>query len=268
LTASNYPQIPLTSQIVSSKWANRHEQSFLSPDFIKLKAEIDGAGGNVQPIKVRPLADQPGKYEIVFGHRRHQACLDLGLPVLAMIENLSEQELFSQMDRENRSRADLRPYEQGVMYAKALDGGLFPSMRKMADALGVSQPTVSTAIALARIPNEILSAFQSPLDLQFRWSKPLTDAIETNPELVIDRAQVINGLSPRPSAPDVFKKLTDKPSITTEPVTPSKVSIKGKGDQAGQVLFNPKKKSFEITLSGVPQDRMQELEEAIRKLLS
>ena len=33
-------------------------------------------------------------YEIVFGHRRHCACMELGLPVLALVENLTEQEWF------------------------------------------------------------------------------------------------------------------------------------------------------------------------------
>ena len=58
--------------IRASRWANRNEDSFLSKDFEALKAEIESAGGNVQPIKVRPLLDVPGEYEIVFGHRRHR----------------------------------------------------------------------------------------------------------------------------------------------------------------------------------------------------
>ena len=39
-----------------SKWANRHEASFLTAEFHDLKAEIAAAGGNVQPIKVRPVS--------------------------------------------------------------------------------------------------------------------------------------------------------------------------------------------------------------------
>jgi ParB family chromosome partitioning protein len=43
------------SMIRPSKWANRHEASFLTAEFQELKAEIAAAGGNVQPIKVRPV---------------------------------------------------------------------------------------------------------------------------------------------------------------------------------------------------------------------
>jgi hypothetical protein len=38
-----------------SKWANRHDASFESADFAELKSEIESAGGNVQPVRVRPL---------------------------------------------------------------------------------------------------------------------------------------------------------------------------------------------------------------------
>ena len=108
----------------ASGWANRHEDSYRDPGFLALKADIAAAGGNVQPIKVRPRpagvpgvglsnppAGQPAAaeagaamYEIVFGHRRHRACLELGLPVSAMVEDLAEQQMFVQMERENRAR--------------------------------------------------------------------------------------------------------------------------------------------------------------------
>ena len=77
-------------------------------------------------------------YEIVFGHRRHRACLELGLLVVTLVKDLTEQELFEQMDRENRQRKDLTAYEQGEMYRHALDEGLYPSMRKLSESLGVA----------------------------------------------------------------------------------------------------------------------------------
>ena len=145
---------------------------------------------------MRPLKGHSGMYEVVFGHRRHQACLELDINVLAMIEDLDEKSLFVEMDHENRQRKDLRPYEQGVMYARALDEGLFPSMRKMAEEVGVEAGTASKAIALARLPAEVLAAFVSPLDLQFRWASDLTQAIQKNPELVLSKARVFPGETP------------------------------------------------------------------------
>ena len=60
------------SCIVDSEWANRHPDTFKTARFEKLKADIAAAGGNVQPILVRPKQGEAGRYEIVFGHRRHR----------------------------------------------------------------------------------------------------------------------------------------------------------------------------------------------------
>ena len=79
-----------------SRFANRHELSFVGAEFERLKAEIQAAGRNVQPIKVRPLEQAGGgvSYEIAFGHRRHRACYELSLPVASIVEHLSDAQLF------------------------------------------------------------------------------------------------------------------------------------------------------------------------------
>jgi len=196
-------------RISRSRWANRHELSFADAEFQQLKDELANAGGNVQPIKVRPAGrDEQGElYEVVFGHRRHQGCLELGLPVLALVENLSDQGLFVDMDRENRARKSLSPFEQGKMYQRALDEGLFPSNRKLADAVGVDLSALGKALSLAKLPHQVVAAFSSPLEIQFRWAKPLADALDADPSGVVKRAEAIAKLEPRPSGKDVFERL-------------------------------------------------------------
>ena len=102
--------------IEPSKWANRHPDAFKSAAFLRFKDEIKASGGNVQAILILPIAGREGHYEIVFGSRRHRACSELGLQVKASVvsEDFSDLELFATMDRENRERADLSPYEQGA----------------------------------------------------------------------------------------------------------------------------------------------------------
>ena len=197
--------------IQRSEYANRHESSFRNESFETLKQEIKEAGGNVQPIKVRALAN-PGvggpQFEIVFGHRRHEACAQLGLPVLAFVDNLGDQALFEEMERENRERADLSAWEQGVMYARALDRGLYPSLRQLASAIGVDPTNLSKALVLARLPESIVQAFASPLDLQFRWSTAFKVALESDAVGIEGRAASIaanrNGRTPK----EIFLALT------------------------------------------------------------
>lgn len=254
--------------IRASHWANRNEASFLSKDFEALKAEIESAGGNVQPIKVRPVAGKPGEYEIVFGHRRHRACLELGIDVLALVEELSDVDLFAQMDRENRQRADLRPYEQGVMYARALDEGLFPSLRKMAEALGVDASNASKAISLARLPQVVLAAFESPLVLQQAWASALTDALQKNPDVVLVRAKDLAELAIKPSAADVFKNLISDGVVSNHTPGTAKVRVvKGSGKKTGKIDFNPKNGSFKVILSGLEAAKIDDIEAAVKKIL-
>src|SRR5690349_15616737 len=42
-------------QIVLTRWADRHPDSFMNATFAEFRQEIANAGGNVQPIKVRPI---------------------------------------------------------------------------------------------------------------------------------------------------------------------------------------------------------------------
>ena len=177
-------------KIVASKWANRIAESFESQAFAQLKAEIADAGGNVQPIKVRAVAgqDQDEHFEIIFGHRRHRACSELGLPVLALIDSVSDVELFKQMDRENRARADLSPWEQGCMYRNALANHLFSSREQLSRELGIDAGNLSKALRLADLDPLVVAAFESPLDLQFRWAKPLSDALIKDKERVLQAA--------------------------------------------------------------------------------
>ena len=188
--------LPATA-VQPSVWANRHDASFAEQDFAELKREIKDAGGNVQPIKVRPLNGSTpitaggALYEIVFGHRRHRACLELDLPVNALIEEIDDQRLFEQMERENRGRKNLSAWEQGAMYLAALERGLYPSQRKLAEAIGVDLALVSKSVALAKLPKEVIGAFASPLDVQFRWAQPLAEAMRRDPVGTVARANEV-----------------------------------------------------------------------------
>lgn len=252
--------------IVRSKWANRHAQSFGGPEFEALRNDIESQGGNVQPIKVRPLAGEPGRYEIVFGHRRHQACADLKLPVLAMVEDVSDKTLFIEMERENRQRQDLRPFEVGAMYAKALDQGLFSSARKLAEEVGIDQSQLNKALALARLPDEVLKAFASPLELQYRWASDLVKALQQDPEQVLAAARVMALEAPRPKSADVFHRLTRHQGAPAH-VAAKTVSLTGKSGATGDLVFDDKKRRVQISLSNVGPERHDEIEKWLRQLI-
>jgi len=235
-------------QIRASRWANRHESSYSDQEFLQLKEEIRSAGGNVQPIKVRSLPESevlngstPGAhFELIYGHRRHRACLELGLPVLSLVEEMSDQELFQQMDRENRARKNLSPWEQGCMYRKALDDGLYPSLRKLAESVGVDVSLASRSVTLARLPDPVVRAFPSPNDIQYRWVKDLADALQRDKDQVLRTAQQLAAQLPSLNARHVFEQLTSR-----------------RADSAG-VLNSSTPQPIELTIDGKVMGRVAE----------
>jgi ParB family chromosome partitioning protein len=206
--------------IVPSRWANRHPDSFSTAEFARLKQDIELSGGNVQAISVRALIDQPGRYEIIFGHRRHQACKELAIPVLATIDTsaASDHELFSAMDRENRERADLSPYEQGTMYRRALDENLYPSNRRLAEALGVSHTWVANVLQVADLPASVVDCFRSALEIQHRHAKILATALELDRKGLLRRAEKLRVQERSKAAAAVVAALVGSSNEVAEPM--------------------------------------------------
>ena len=254
-------------QIKPSRFANRHELSFAGAEFEGLKAEIQAAGRNVQPIKVRQVGQggsgQDG-YEIAFGHRRHRACLELGLPVAAIVEVLTDAQLFTEMERENRERQDLSPWEQGVMYKRAIDDGLFPSLRRLATSIGAQVGNVSTAIQLASLPPEVIEAFPSPLSLQFRWGAALKTAVDKNLEDVLDQARQLAAMSPKLAPKEVLSRLTGIGSSTKREAP---VQLISKGKVVGFWDKDPKGNvSVQIKAGNLAPAKEKRLREFLEKL--
>jgi ParB family chromosome partitioning protein len=263
------------SIIQPSKWANRHEASFLTAEFQELKAEIGAAGGNVQPIKVRPVSVLNGStpsagpsFELIFGHRRHRACAELGIPVLAAIEEASDVSLFEQMERENRGRKNLSAWEQGTMYRKALDDGLYSSLRRLAEGLGVDVSLVSKSVSLARLPEAVVAAFPSPLDIQFRWAAPLTEAMQKDPDGTLSRARAIAQTRGSLGAATILSRLLGMPeppagSSASQVLTISKagkVAAKLTADAKGRALVR-----FEV--GALPESKRKALAKVIEDFL-
>ena len=280
------------AMIKSSRWANRDERSFADEEFLSLKRDIESAGGTVQPIKVRSLtglsakieggvgpsnppallSTKPFVYEIAFGHRRHRACLELGIPVLALLDDtLSDRDLFEEMERENRDRKNLTPWEQGCMYARALDEGLFPSAGKLADAISRDLGDVGKAVALARLPTEVIDAIGNPQALQFRWSKPLKDAVQADPDGVLANARSIIAKGGERDPKVVFEALVDTRGRGGGPSNPLAKKAKETTTDLGlgAKLIYSNTKSFQLELGKRKLDEAQtsRLTEGLKALL-
>ena len=263
------------SSIRPSKWANRHEASFLTAEFQELKAEIAAAGGNVQPIKVRPAAVLNGStpsagpsFELIFGHRRHRACAELGIPVLAAIEEASDVSLFEQMERENRGRKNLSAWEQGTMYRKALDDGLYSSLRRLAEGLGVDVSLVSKSVSLARLPDAVVAAFPSPLDIQFRWAAPLTEAMQKDPDGTLSRARAVAQTGGNLGAATILSRLLGMPEPPAGRSASQVLTISKAGKVAAKLAADAKGRALvRFEVGALPESKRKALAKVIEDFL-
>ena len=114
-------------------------------------------------------------------------------------------------------RANLSAWEQGVSYHKALNEGLFPSARRLAEQIGLDHSNVAKALRVAELPQEIVGAFRSPVDIQFRWAVALDKAYQQDPDAVLSAARLLAGRSPKPAAAEVFRSLTESVSAKGKP---------------------------------------------------
>ena len=192
------------------RFPNRDESAFDSESFDELKHDIVNAGGNAVPVLARLLSTPEGGFthELTYGARRHRACLETGLPLRAIVDDdKSRVTSFLETVRENQNRADLSPWEFGRQMKFALDQGLFPSIRRIAAALGRNISDISRAIQLASLPSEIVAAFQSSSQLQYRHAKPLTDAMDAAADAVIAEARSIINADKQLGPKDVVDRL-------------------------------------------------------------
>jgi ParB family chromosome partitioning protein len=252
-----------TSLIDESRWANRHKTSYFSVDFLRLKDDIEKAGGNVQAIFIRPKLDSPGRFEIIFGHRRYMACKQLGIPVLASIciETIGDAELFAAMDRENRERADLSSFEQGVMYQRALDEGLHRSARTLAEALGVSHTWVNNALSVANLPAPIVECFRNPLEITHRHAKLIKAALDSDQKLVLKRAEKIRCKQLSASAVIASLSGSQKAHLASRTVTVAGKRV-GKIEKKGDNLL------VNLSAPEIDDQKLASLQAFLEKLLS
>ena len=264
------PSKPLDPHLIRpSAWANRDEASYRSQAFMELRAELKEAGGNIQPIKVRPIpATEPQEYEIVFGHRRHRGCLEEGLQVLAIVEAIDDQALYVEMERENRNREDLSPYEQGQMYERGV--ALFGGVRKLAEQIHRDISAISKARVIAQLPEHVLNAFNSRNEIQFRWAKPLADAVEANAEKVkasaLKIAEAKQGGKGFTST-EIFELMT-RSEIHKGDAAVQEVAISVAGKKVGMCIYSKGRVRIDLERDVVAPGKVEALSKAIGKALS
>lgn len=164
---------------------NARDYSLL--DEHRLQSLIDSIlaeGGNRIPALVRRTPDAELPYELVIGTRRHWAIAWLNahhypdINLVAIVEDLDDEAAFRLADVENREREDISDIERGRNYKAACEAYYGGVQLQMAERLKISKSQLARYIALTEIPDFIVSAFASPMDLHAKYSEKLLPALK------------------------------------------------------------------------------------------
>ena len=264
--------------------SNRDERGLNVKDaaFLELKDDLAGSGQEF-PIKVRAIDGDPAhQYEVVAGHRRLKACLELdretpgGFRVLAILDaNTAElKNIALKMFRENKIREDLSPYEYGRMFRKWIDAGVFKTQGEIAAATRLSQPSVSVYMAVHELPREIHAAFGDPRLISVRWIQELAKALKADQAGVLETAQEMAKANPRPAAEAVFEALTTPATTGAKARRGSPTRTESfKLDNKVVYTFGRKDGRFSVKLGrlvdkGLQKELAEELQEFLRGWLT
>ena len=108
--------------------------------------------GVLQPIVVRSIAGEAGKYELIMGERRLRASKEAGLAKIpAVIRETADENMLRDALLENLHRSDLNPLEEASAYQQLLeDFGI--TQEELANRIGRSRPKITNSIRLLKLP--------------------------------------------------------------------------------------------------------------------
>ncbi|WP_293688437.1 ParB/RepB/Spo0J family partition protein [Thiolapillus sp.] len=154
-----------TDDIRVSATYNREPVALEDDRFEVLKHSI-ATHGQDEPVRVRYV---DGAYELIAGHRRLEACRQLGNRVVALLTDVTDERDAELLKwRENAEREDLSAYEKWRLFQSWLDTGLFASQAAIADAIGLTKARLSQIFAIADLPDTVVNALQDRRNIQVK----------------------------------------------------------------------------------------------------
>ena len=173
--------------------------------------------GLMQPIVVRGMSGQPGRYQLVMGERRWRAAKQAGLATIpAIVRETADDSMLRDALLENIHRAQLNPLEEAAAYQQLLDE-FEVTHDELAARIGRSRPLITNMIRLLRLPIAVQRRVAAGV-LSAGHARALL-ALEGGPELQEELATriVAEGLSVRATEEAVTLANREDPSTPAAP---------------------------------------------------
>jgi ParB family transcriptional regulator, chromosome partitioning protein len=166
--------------------------------------------GLLQPVVARPHPEDPGSFQIAYGHRRYRACIKAQLPTIKVIvRQMNDVEMSITSIVENLQRDELSILDSAYAYKGLLDSGI--SLDNIAKKVSISKSVISRTIRFLELPEAILEEMAGE---QFSISKSIMMelvALETSEVLEIWPTLLSNHVTIREFR-ELVQKMHDKQS--------------------------------------------------------
>jgi ParB family chromosome partitioning protein len=138
--------------IQKGRYQPRHE---IAQEALQELADSIRAQGVVQPVVVRPMPEDPAKYELIAGERRWRAAQLAGLhEIPAVIRDVPDQAAMAMGLIENIQREELNPIEEAAALQRLIEEfGL--THQQTAEAVGRSRAAVSNLLRLLTLEPKV-----------------------------------------------------------------------------------------------------------------
>lgn len=143
--------------IQKGRYQPRHE---IAQEALQELADSIRAQGVVQPVVVRPLSGQAGKYELIAGERRWRASQLAGLhEIPAVVRDVPDQAAMAMGLIENIQREELNPIEEAAALQRLIEEfGL--THQQTAEAIGRSRAAVSNLLRLLTLEPKVMQMLE------------------------------------------------------------------------------------------------------------
>jgi ParB family chromosome partitioning protein len=216
-TVPEVPPEPVRTLPIDSLRPNRFQpRSHFADAQLEELTESIRTQGIVQPLVVTPEGEG---WAIIAGERRWRAARKAGLESVPVVvrEVADDRELLELALVENLQRSDLNPIEEAEAYA-ALQEKFGLSQDAVAARVGKARTTVTNALRLLRLPEEVLELLREG-QLTAGQARPLLGLESAEAQILLAERAVREGLSARdlerltadPAERPKAKKKPDRP---------------------------------------------------------
>ncbi|HEY4596069.1 MAG TPA: ParB/RepB/Spo0J family partition protein [Thermoanaerobaculia bacterium] len=189
------PDEPVRTLPVASLHPNRFQpRTYFDEAAIEDLVASVRAQGIIQPLVVTPEGEG---YAIIAGERRWRAARKAGLDAVPVVirQVTDDRELLELALVENLQRSDLNPIEEAEAYA-ALQEKFGLSQEEVATRVGKARTTVTNALRLLRLPDEVLDLLREGR-LTAGQARPLLAIQDPEEQIRLADRAVRDGLSAR-----------------------------------------------------------------------